>query len=57
MERLAAARAFFTDPAHHPLGADQDLARTTDQVKDCVSLREREGPAVAAYLAVFAAAK
>jgi hypothetical protein len=31
-------------------GVENRLERLTDQVMDCISLREREGPAVAEYL-------
>jgi hypothetical protein len=56
-ERLEAARAFFTDPAHNTPGMDKNLARVGDQVRDCISLRQREGRAVARYLTELAAAR
>ncbi len=49
-ERLEAARVFFSQPEHQAPGADVQLAKVTDQVTDCVGLREREGAAVTAYL-------
>ena len=49
-ERLAAAQEFFSTPERKTPGTQRGLARVTDQVKDCVGLREREGAAVAAFL-------
>jgi alanyl aminopeptidase len=49
-ERLAAAQEFFSKPEHQGPGIDVTLAKVSDQVHDCVGLREREGPAVAAFL-------
>ena len=49
-ERLAAAQEFFNAPDRQAPGTQRGLARVTDQVKDCVGLREREGAAVAAFL-------
>ena len=49
-ERLAAARQFFAEPGHSVDGTDNHLAKVSDQVMDCVNLREREGAAVADYL-------
>ncbi|MDH3198460.1 MAG: M1 family metallopeptidase, partial [Candidatus Krumholzibacteria bacterium] len=46
-ERLAAARAFFADPAHSVDGTDKNMQKVAEQVTDCVNLREREGDAVA----------
>jgi hypothetical protein len=48
--RLASAREFFSDPAHQVSGTDKMLAKVTDQVNDCLNLREREGEAVSRYL-------
>lgn len=48
--RLATAYEFFMEEAHYAEGMDKRLQRLSDQVNDCVSLREREGAAVAAYL-------
>jgi alanyl aminopeptidase len=49
-ERLEAGKKFFSDPAHRVPGTDKALDRTAESVMDCVSLRTREGSAVAAYL-------
>ncbi|MFQ5608217.1 MAG: M1 family aminopeptidase, partial [Candidatus Zixiibacteriota bacterium] len=49
-ERLEAAREFFAAEERQAPGIEVQLAKVTDQVTDCVSLREREGKAVAAYL-------
>jgi hypothetical protein len=48
--RLEKVRQFFADADHRVPGVERSLARTTDQVKDCVGLRGREGAAVEAYL-------
>jgi hypothetical protein len=53
-ERLAAAEAFFGDPARAVPGTELTLERTRNSVTDCVSLREREGEAVRRYLRRFA---
>lgn len=52
-ERLAAARGFFSRPEHNVEGTDNSMAKVTEQVLDCVNLREREGAAVADYLSRF----
>jgi alanyl aminopeptidase len=49
-QRLEAARLFFSDPAHAPMGTDRELAELTGRVTSCVGLREREGAAVARAL-------
>jgi hypothetical protein len=49
-ERLAKAQDFFADPAHQGTGTETTMQKVTDQVTDCVRLREREGEKVAAYL-------
>lgn len=49
-ERLAATRAFFGDPARGIPGVDKTLERVADTVHGCISLRDREGAAVAGYL-------
>ncbi len=49
-ERLDEARAYFEDPKHQTPGWDREFAKMAEGVTDCVSLREREGAAVAAYL-------
>ncbi len=49
-ERLEQARAFFADPKHQAPGWDREFAKVSEGVTDCVSLREREGASVSAYL-------
>jgi len=49
-ERLATATEFFSDPSRQAPGTMVQLGKVTAQVNDCVSLRQREGEAVAAYL-------
>ncbi len=49
-DRLARARAFFTDPKRKVDGMEKRLDETEQRVKDCVGLRAREGARVAAYL-------
>ncbi len=49
-ERLERAREFFSQPEHRVEGTDVQMAKTAEQVMDCVGLRQREGDAVAAYL-------
>ncbi len=53
----AAPISFFAMPEHSVPGTQQQLAKVADQVTDCVSLREREGAAVAKYLSDAAASK
>ena len=53
-ERLAAAQSFFTAPAHSFPGADKTLERVSDNVHTCISLREREGDRVTAFMRSFA---
>ena len=48
--RLEAAKTFFAEPAHSVQGTARTMAQVTDQVSDCVRLREREGAAVKRYL-------
>jgi hypothetical protein len=55
LERLEAARTFFTDPARKVDGTEAQLQKLTDRVNDCVNLRQREGAAVAGYLEGLAA--
>ena len=50
MERVAAAKRFFSEETHRVPGTDAELAKVADQVSDCAGLREREGPRVAGYL-------
>ncbi|MGK2855671.1 MAG: M1 family metallopeptidase [Thermoanaerobaculia bacterium] len=49
-DRLARARAFFTDPKRKVDGMEKRLEETEQQVNDCVGLRAREGSRVAGYL-------
>jgi alanyl aminopeptidase len=49
-ERLANAHEFFGRPEHQVAGTDKQLAKVSDQVNDCLGLREREGEAVSRYL-------
>lgn len=49
-ERLEAARAFFSEPAHVRPGTQTSLAKVSDGVQSCTGLREREGAAALAYL-------
>jgi len=43
-------KAFFSEPAHHVDGTDRQLGKVETAVNDCVSLREREGAKVEAFL-------
>jgi len=56
-ERLEAARAFFAEENHQVPGTVEAFAKVSDQVRDCVDLRQREGAAVAAYLNSLAATR
>ncbi len=49
-EMLDDARLFFADEDHNVPGTDGQLAKVSDNVIDCINLREREGEAVAEYL-------
>ena len=49
-ERLELALDFFNDSSHIVTGTDEELARVSDEVTDCVSLRERQGEVVSNYL-------
>jgi hypothetical protein len=53
-ERLAATRAFFTDPQRAIPGVEKTLERVSDNVRTCRSLRDREGARVTAYMRGFA---
>jgi len=53
-ERLAAANAFFSDPKRSAPGMDKSLERVGDNVRTCLSLREREGEHVYSYMRGFA---
>jgi hypothetical protein len=55
--RYAQAKEFFGDPSRSVHGTERQLAKVGDQVRDCVSLRGREGAAVAAYLRGLLGAK
>jgi len=55
LDRLEAAQRFFTsvrekEAAHGITGTERELAKVADSVRNCVSLREREGAAVAGFL-------
>ena len=52
-ERLAATEAFFTDPARAMPGIEKTLERVRDNVRNCLSLRERESARVTAYMRGF----
>ncbi len=52
-ERLAAAEAFFARPGNSVDGTATNLKKVTDQITDCVNLRDREGQSVEAYLREF----
>jgi aminopeptidase N len=47
-ERLAPARALFAE--HKVAAAEEELAKVTEQVDECLALRTREAPAVRVYL-------
>jgi hypothetical protein len=49
-ERAKDASAFFSEPPHAVPGTDKEMAKVAEGVRDCASLRSREGGAVAAYL-------
>jgi len=51
LTRLERAKVFFTDPARATPTVESRLARVSDSVNDCVSLRQRDGDKVARYLA------
>jgi hypothetical protein len=57
VKRLETARAFFAEASHSVPGSDKELAKVSDQVKDCSGLREREGAVVAAYLSQLVGAR
>ena len=54
---LSAAEVYFGEPRHRPAGTEKELAQLSGQVRECASLRQREGPAVAAYLETIAGVK
>ena len=49
-ERARNAGAFFAEALHAVPGTEKEMAKVAEGVKDCASLRSREGGAVAAYL-------
>ena len=49
-DRLKQAQDFFAKPENQVPGTAETLEKVTDQVNDCVRLRQREGAAVASYL-------
>jgi len=49
-ERLAVARAFFSEEGHYVDGTQKNLNKVSDRVMDCANLREREGAKVMDYL-------
>jgi len=49
-ERARDASAFFSEAPHSVPGTDKEMAKVAEGVRDCASLRSREGGAVAAYL-------
>ena len=54
---LGAAEVYFGEPRHRPAGTEKELEELAGQVRECASLRQREGPAVAAYLESIAGVK
>ena len=56
-ERLEAAKVFFSQPEHAPMGTQEELAKVSDRVTECASLREREGARVAKMLTELQAAQ
>ena len=55
MQRLEIARKFFSKPEFHQQGMETSLSRVSDQVTDCVALRDRTGESVRDYLSHFTA--
>ena len=53
-ERLAATQAFFGDPQRATPGMEKTLERVSDNVHNCLSLREREGERVTTFMRGFA---
>ena len=56
-ERIEAAQTFFAQPERSPLGTAQELAKLTDRITECATLREREGARVAKMLTEMQAAQ
>ena len=48
--RLARTREFFLAPERKVNGTEREMARTEEQVKECVAFRQREGDALRAFL-------
>jgi alanyl aminopeptidase len=53
-QRLVAAKKFFAEPKHQVDGTEANMAKVSEAIGDCLSLREREGKAVASYLKALA---
>lgn len=49
-ERLKTATEFFSQPSRHTPGVAKTLSQVSEQVNQCVTLRAREGKAVAQFL-------
>ena len=54
--RIEDARSFFLVWNKPPPGTEEELAKVTDSIRDCVELRHREGPAAARILQQLAVA-
>ena len=52
--RIDEARQFFSLPETDFPGTREELAKVLDQIQDCVTLRDREGPSMARYLMQYA---
>ncbi len=52
--RLAATKEFFSDPRRAVPGVEKTLGRVSDNVHTCISLRDREGARVTAFMRGFA---
>ena len=50
-DRLAKVKEFFSVKEHQVEGTERSLARTEEQVKECVAFREREADTIRTYLA------
>jgi hypothetical protein len=50
LQRMEAARVFFSEPAHMPPGTEAELKKMAASVEECAGLREREGAALRSYL-------
>ena len=57
VERLEAAKVFFSEPSHAPPGTAKELEKVADEVMRCVRLNEQEGRSVTEYLNQFAKKK